>query len=126
MQKMKNIGKPIVFILFTVISVLALEAIDQDRLFYFHPYGVLSAHVAVFFLYGMFLSTINKNLKFQFSFFYLVISILCILAIIFLYVFYSSLSYFFAKNLNVIQLFLSTYSGANFLSALFKDKNLDP
>jgi len=49
MQKIKNIGKPIVFILFTVISVLALEAIDQDRLFYFHPYGVLSAHVAVFF-----------------------------------------------------------------------------
>ena len=123
MQKLKNIGKPITFILFIVISVLILDSIDQDWL-YFNPYRIIGVQVALSFLLGIFLNAIDKKLAFHFTLFYLVISVLCILLIISFYVFYSYLPYK-NKNLSVARSFLAAYSGANFLAAFFKDKNLE-
>ncbi|TQI65918.1 hypothetical protein LY85_0563 [Clostridium sp. KNHs216] len=119
----KHICEPAVFILLTIVNLFVLKAMDQDRVFYFHPYRVIIVHIIILFLFGMFLNSINKKLVFRFALFYLAVSLLCIVAIILLYVFYASLPQFFVQNLNTIQLFLSVYSGANFLSAFYGEKS---
>lgn len=121
-QKIRYIIEPAAFVLLTFVSVLVIQAADQIKVFYFHPYGVIIMHTIIMFLLGMLLNAIHRKMVFCFNLVYLVISLVCILAIFLLFQLYAYLPQFFIKNLNTIQLFLSAYSGANFVSALFKEK----
>ncbi len=97
--------------------------LDQDKVFYFHPYAVIAGHTAIYFLLGAFLSSINRKLVFHFTPGYLVLSVFSLLALVCLYVFYAYLPFFLVSKSNTYQMFLSAFSGATFLSALFKDES---
>ncbi len=122
MQKIKFISEPLILIIITIIASLSLNALDQDKLFYFHPYAVIAGHTVIYFLLGAFLSGINRKLVFHFTPGYLVLSVLGLVALVCFYVFYAYLPSFLVSKSNTYQMFLSTYAGATFLSALFKDE----
>ena len=54
--------------------------------------------------------------------YYLAVSLVCLILIIPLYVFYEVLPVFFALNISYIQSLLPLYAGANLFSALFGNK----
>lgn len=87
---------------------------------YLNFHLVVGIHIAVYFAFGILLSLIDKKLIFHFSLFHLIVSILCILGIVLMYVLYAVLPYFILTNMNIIQMLLAGYAGANFFTAFFK------
>ncbi len=122
MRKRMYIVEPLVVILLAITTSFVLMSLEQNKIFYFHPYAVIAGHTAIYFLLGAFLSGINKKLIFHFTPGYLVLSVLGLVALVCLYVFYAYLPSFLVSKSNTYQMFLSTYAGATFLSALFKDE----
>lgn len=113
--------KPIIFILLAVIIFLGAGIVNQESSITLNLYLVVGIHIAVYFAFGISLSLIDKKLIFHFSLFHLIVSILCLLGIVLMYALYAVLPYFILANMNVIQMLLGGYAGANFLTALFKD-----
>lgn len=121
MRKMRFVVKPLIYILLSVFILLATGVVNKkDSWMYLDLYLVVGIHSAVYFAFGISLSLIDKKLQFHFSLSHLIVSILCLLGIVLMYALYAVLPYFILTNMNIIQMLLAGYAGANFFTAFFK------
>jgi len=122
---MRFIVKPLIYILLSVFILFAAGVVNKkDNWMYLDVRLIVGIQVAVFFVFGVSLSSIDKKLQFHFSLFHLIVSILCIFGIVLMYALYAVLPYFILTNMSVIQMLFAAYSGANFFTAFFK-KNVE-
>lgn len=121
MTKMRFVVKPLIYILLSVFILLAAGAVNKkDSWMYLNLYLVVGIHIAVYFAFGISLSLIDKKLRFHFSLFHLIVCILCLLGIVLMYALYAVLPYFILTNMNMIEMLLAGYAGANCFTAFFK------
>ena len=123
MTKHRHTLESISFIIFFAIAFFSINAFNNEKLHILHLGEFIILKLVIYFILGVFLNLINKKINFKdirFNFFNFIVALICILLVIFCFIFYAFMPSIIIKNLDIIELFLLAYAGANFSAAFLR------